>query len=153
MLATTDPVREQIPCTKPSGEFFETEYVSGDWPVVADSPHVWFPRATYAPHGAAYRFPLDRDVVLNYPNWARGNAVDFNIMQRIGRWAGVSAIMTTEDIVKSAPQFLAIESGRAWFHNLRQTREVTAEKLAEITDADGHASCTLWKVTKVGPRR
>ncbi|MDB5616950.1 hypothetical protein [Tardiphaga sp.] len=152
MLASTDPVREQIPCTTPSGDFFETGFVSGEWPVVADSPHVWFPRVTYAPHAAVYRFPLDRDVVLNYPNWARGNATDFNIMQRIARWAGVTAIMTTEDIVKTYPQFLVIESGRAWFHNLRQTRDVTTEKLAEFTDAAGHAGCTLWKVTSVRPR-
>lgn len=153
MLATTNPQREQIPCTNASGDFFEASFVNGDLPVIADSPHVWFPRVTYAAHAAAYRFPLDADVVLNYPNWARGNAVDFNVMQRIGRWAGVSAIMTTGDIVEAYPQFLAIESGRAWFHNLRQTREVTAEKLAEATDDTGHARCTLWKVTAAGPHR
>ena len=152
MLTTADPVREQIPCIMPAGDFFETKFVDGQLPVVADSPHVWFPRVAYAPHAEAYRFPLDRDVVLKYPNWARGNAVDYNIMQRIGRWAGVPAIMTTDDIVKSAPQFLAIESGRAWFHHLRQTREVVAEKLAEVQDAAGQARCTLWKVTSVRAR-
>jgi hypothetical protein len=62
------------------------------------------------------------------------------------------SIMSTAEIVGNFPQFLAIEqSGRAWFHNLRATREVVAEKLAEV-GTDGYHSCTLWKVTSTKPR-
>jgi hypothetical protein len=55
------------------------------------------------------------------------------------------------DIVRSHPQFLLIqESGRAWFHHLRTTRDVSAQKLAEVTEDD--QSCTLWRVTSVKAR-
>jgi hypothetical protein len=63
------------------------------------------------------------------------------------------SIMTTDEIVRKFPQFLAIEqSGRAWFHNLSVTRDIAAEKLAEVTSPDGEQSCTLWKVTRVRSR-
>jgi hypothetical protein len=63
------------------------------------------------------------------------------------------SIMSTAEIVRDFPQFLAIEqSGRAWFHNLRTTRDVVAEKLSEVTSPDGDQTCTLWKVTGVKPR-
>jgi hypothetical protein len=63
------------------------------------------------------------------------------------------SIMSTDDIVSNFPQFLAIEQpGRAWFHNLRTTRDVVAEKLAETGSSDDDRSCTLWKVTGVKPR-
>jgi putative heme iron utilization protein len=93
------------------------------------------------------------DVVLNYPERARGNAVDFHIMQSLQTWAPMPSIISTADIVRDFPQFLAIEqSGRAWFHNLGTTRDIVAEKLAEVTSADGEQTCTLWKVTSVKPR-
>jgi hypothetical protein len=153
MLLVQDPLRERIPCLDAQGGLFEASFVHGDMPVIADSPHVWLPRLTYAEHADAYRFPLDWEVVINYPNWARGNAIDYNMMQRIGRWAGLSSVMPTAEILNAYPEFLVIESGRAWLHHLRQTHDITAERLAEARDADGRLSCTLWKVTGVGPRR
>jgi len=150
-----DPGRERAPCANSDGAYFESDFVRGDLPVIAESPQVFLPRATYASQPAAYRFPLDWDVVLNYPQRARGNAVDFHMMQSLRSWAPMPSIMSTEDIVRNFPQFLAIEqSGRAWFHNLTTTRDVAAEKLAEVTNTHGDQfyTCTLWKVTSVKPR-
>jgi hypothetical protein len=148
-----DPVRGGVACADSAGTYFENDFVHGDLPVIAESPHVFLPRATYASHRAAYRFPLDWDVVLNYPERARGNAVDFHIMQSLQTWAPMPSIISTADLVRDFPQFLAIEqSGRAWFHNLGTTRDIVAEKLAEVTSADGEQTCTLWKVTSVKPR-
>jgi hypothetical protein len=148
-----DPVRAGVACADSAGAYFENDFVRGDLPVIAESPHVFLPRMTYASQRAAYRFPLDWDVVLNYPERARGNAVDFHIMQGLQAWAPMPSVMSTADIVRDFPQFLAIEqSGRAWFHNLRTTRDIVAEKLAEVTSADGEQTCTLWKVTSVKPR-
>lgn len=139
-------------CADSAGNFFETDFVRGDLPVITESPHIFLPRVAYAGHPAAYRFALDWDVVLNYPQRARGNAVDFNIMKSLQTWAPMPSVMSTGEIVGNFPQFLAIEqSGRAWFHNLRATREVVAEKLAEV-GTDGSHSCTLWKVTSTKPR-
>ena len=73
-------------CATADGTFFEDGFVHGDLPVMVDSPHMFLPRATYARHGEAYRFPLDWDVVLNYPDRSRGNAVDYNLMQRLQQW-------------------------------------------------------------------
>jgi hypothetical protein len=143
------PIYNGVPCANSAGTAFEAGFVDGDMPVIAESPHVFLPRATYSSHRAAYRFPLDWDVVLNYPERARGNAVDYNVMRSLQKWEPMPAVMSTEDIVRNFPQFLAIEqSGRAWFHNLRTTRDVVAEKLATTDDQ----SCTLWKVTSVQPR-
>jgi hypothetical protein len=143
-------------CTDSKGDFFEAAFVRDDLPVIAESPHIFLPRAAYANHPSAYRFPLDWNVVLNYPHRARGNAVDFHIMQNLQTWGPMPSVMSTDDIVRSYPQFLVVEQpGRAWFHNLRATRNVVAEKLAETANAEGNASCTLWKVTSVqarGPR-
>ena len=145
--------RGAAPCADSAGNFFETDFVRGDIPVITESPHIFLPRVAYAGHRAAYRFALDWDVVLNYPRRARGNAVDFHIMQNLQTWAPMPSVMSTEDIVGNFPQFLAIEqSGRAWFHNLRTTREVVAEKLTEVSNNDGNPSCTLWKVTSTKPR-
>ena len=148
-----NPVHRGVPCANSAGTAFETEFVRGDLPVIAESPHVFLPRATYAGHRAAYLFPLDWDVVLNYPERARGNAVDFNVMRSLQAWAPMPSVMSTEDVVRNFPQFLVIEqSGRAWFHNLRTTRDVVAEKLTEVTDTESDQSCTLWKVTSVKAR-
>ncbi|THD63994.1 MAG: hypothetical protein E7813_17310 [Bradyrhizobium sp.] len=150
VMLSRDPFHNDVPCSNSAGTAFETGFVNGDMPVIAESPHVFLPRATYANHREAYRFPLDWDVVLNYPERARGNAVDYNIMRSLQKWGPMPAVMPTEDIVRNFPQFLAIEqSGRAWFHNLRTTRDVVAEKLGATDDQ----SCTLWKVTSVQPRR
>lgn len=148
-----NPARGAAHCADSAGNLFETDFVRGDLPVITESPHIFLPRAAYARHRAAYRFALDWDVVLNYPRRSRGNAVDFHIMQNLQTWAPMPSVMSTEDIVGNFPQFLAIEqSGRAWFHNLRATREVVAEKLTEVSSTDGNQSCTLWKVTSTKPR-
>jgi hypothetical protein len=141
-------------CADASGVFFESAFVSGDLPVMVDSPHMFLPRATYAAHGEAYRFPLDWDVVVNYPDRSRGNAVDFHIMQGLQNWEPMPQVESTDDIIRKYPQFLVLEQPyRAWFHNLGQTRQVTAEKLAETNPAaPDEIACTLWKVTRVAPR-
>jgi hypothetical protein len=152
-MLSRSPVRGEVPCTNSASAYFEADFVSGDLPVIAESPHVFLPRATYAIHRPAYLFPLDWDVVLKYPERARGNAVDFHILENIRTWSNMDQIASTEDIVSKYPQFLVIEqSGRAWFYNLTTTRNVSAQKLSEVTSADGSQSCTLWKVTSVRPR-
>ena len=138
-------------CVGPDGRFFEENFVDGGLPVIADSTHVFLGRAAYAEHRDAYRFVLDWDVVLKYPDNSRGNAVDFNLMQRLQSWQPRPQVETTDDILRTYPQFLVIEQ-RAWFLNLRTTHQVVAEKLAEvIPQGEGDISCTLWKVTRVGP--
>jgi hypothetical protein len=138
-------------CAGPDGRFFEESFVDGNLPVVVDSTHLFLGRAAYATHGEAYRFPLDWDVVLKYPDRARGNAVDFHLMQGLQTWKPLPQVQTTDDILKTYPQFLVVEQ-RAWFLNLKTTHDVTAEKLAEVIPAqEGEASCTLWKVTRVVP--
>jgi hypothetical protein len=141
-------------CADASGKFFESAFVHGDLPVIADSTHMFLPRASYADHGAAYRFPLDWDMVLNYPHRSSGNAVDYHIMQGLQSWEPMPQVESTEDIVRKYPQFLVVEQpNRAWFHHLTSTRKVTAEKLAQTTPADvDDISCTLWKVTRVEDR-
>ncbi|HEU0147775.1 MAG TPA: hypothetical protein VFR21_12975 [Bradyrhizobium sp.] len=141
-------------CADASGVFFESAFVRGDLPVMVDSPHMFLPRATYAAHGEAYRYPLDWDVVLNYPNRSRSNAVDFHIMQGLQKWEPMPQVETTDAIVSKYPQFLVVEQPyRAWFSNLVTTRQVTAEKLAETTPAGPYeVACTLWKVTRVSSR-
>lgn len=141
-------LRRQPICGDGSGNFFETNYVDGGLPIIAESPQVFLPRLAYAVHGSAYRFPLDWEVVLKYPERARGNAVDFHVMQNLQTWGGMSSVMSTADIVREFPEFLAIEQpGRAWFHNLVATRGIVAEQLA--TSGSGLSACTLWKVTNM----
>src|SRR3569833_1173228 len=141
-------------CANASGVFFESAFVDGDLPVMGDSPHMFLPRMTYAVHGDAYRYPLDWDVVLNYPDRSRGNAVDFHIMQGLQEWKPMPQVETTDEIVRKYPQFLVVEQPyRAWFSNIVATRQVTAEKLAETTPTGSdEIACTLWKVTRVSPR-
>lgn len=139
-------------CAGPDGRFFEESFVDGKLPVITDSTHMFLGRATYATHGDAYRFPLDWDVVLKYPNRSHGNAADFHLMQELQTWKPEPRVVTTDEILKTYPQFLVIEQ-RAWFLNLKTTHQVTAEKLAEvIPTAEGEVPCTLWKVTRVGRR-
>jgi hypothetical protein len=139
-------------CAKADGRFFEEDFVDGKLPVIVDSTHMFLGRAAYAAHGDAYRFALDWDVVLKYPNRSRGNAADFHLMQELQTWKPEPQVVTTDDILKTYPQFLAIEQ-RAWFLNLTATYRVTAEKLAEvIPTAENEIACTLWKVTRVEPR-
>lgn len=139
-------------CASPNGKFFEESFVDGKLPVIVDSTHLFLGRAAYAAHGEAYRFPLDWDVVLKYPDRSRGNAVDFHLMQGLQTWKPLPQVETTDDILSTYPQFLVIEQ-RAWFLNLNTTHRVTAEKLAEvIPTADDEIPCTLWKVTRVEPR-
>jgi hypothetical protein len=147
------PLRPPIPCLDAAGAFFEDKFTQLEIPIVVESPHVWFPRAYYSPHPLLYRFPLDWDVVEKYPGRATNNATDFNLMQRFKRFAGVSSILSTEDIVRDYPQFLVVnESGRAWFHNLSNVSRVTADKLAETAeDSDGNR-CTLWHVKNLQER-
>jgi hypothetical protein len=140
-------------CATPDGKFFEESFVHGDLPVIVDSPHMFLPRATYAPHGEAYRFPLDWDVVLKYPDRSRGNAVDYHLMQGLQTWRPLRQIETTDEILRAYPRFLVIEQPyRAWFLNLITTHQVTAEKMAEtIPAAEDEILCTLWMVTRVVP--
>jgi hypothetical protein len=141
-------------CADEKGSYLESPFVNGELPVIAESPHTFLPRANYADHGSAYRFPLDWEVVLNYPEQPRGNAVDFHIMRGLQAWAPMPSVMSTEDLVRTYPTFLVIEqSGRAWFRNLKATRDVVAERLA-VTPAtvDAPSSCTIWKVTKASAR-
>jgi hypothetical protein len=107
----------------------------------------------YSQNRSLYRFPLDWDVVLKFPDRPTNNATDFNIMQRFKRFFGMSNILSTEDIIREYPQFLVVsESNRAWFHNLSNVRRVTADKLAETpNDLEGN-SCTLWYVKNVQDR-
>ena len=149
-LLERDPQRQSMPCANSAGAAFENGFVDGRIPVVTESPHLWLPRATYATYPQAYKFPLDWDVVLTYPQRARGNATDYHVMDSMKAWTGNQSILTTDDLVKSFPEFYVIEQpGRAWFLNLRNTRDVVAEKLADATGGD---ACTLWKVTSVKPR-
>jgi hypothetical protein len=152
MLHAQNSVHGKTICASPNGKFFEENFVDGKLPVIVDSSHLFLGRTTYAAHGEAYRFPLDWDVVLKYPDRSRGNAVDFHLMQGLQTWKPLPQIETTDGILSTYPQFLVIEQ-RAWFLNLNATHKVTAEKLAEvIPTADDEVPCTLWKVTRVGPR-
>ena len=140
-------------CVGPDGRFFEESFVDGRLPVVVDSTHLFLGRAAYATHSEAYRFPLDWEMVLKYPDRSSGNAVDFHLMQGLQTWKPLPQVETTDDILHAYPQFLVVEQ-RAWFLNLKTTHEVTAEKLTEVIPAEeDEASCTLWKVTRVGPRK
>ena len=152
-LSRHSPYGEAV-CADGNGNYLESSFVNGEIPVIAESPHVFLPRVTYAEHGSAYRFPLDWEVVLNYPEQPRGNAVDFHIMQNLQTWAPMPSVMSTEDIVRTYPKFLVIEqSGRAWFRNLKATHHLVAEKLAETsTTADLPSSCTIWMVTNVSAK-
>jgi hypothetical protein len=144
------PVHPEIPCLDETGAFFEDHLVRQSVPVVVESPHVWFPRSYYSHLPSLYHFPLDRDVVLNFPGQATNNAADFNIMQRFKVFAHVSTILSTEEIIRSYPQFYVVnETGRAWFHNLVNIKQVTADKLAETPlNAEG-GRCILWHVKSV----
>jgi hypothetical protein len=147
------PAIPQIPCTNSDGAFFEDRFVRDGVPIIVESPHVWFPRTYYSQYRSLYRFPLDWDVVLKFPDRPTNNATDFNIMQRFKRFAGVSSIKSTEDIVREYPQFFVVsESHRAWFHNLSIIKRVTADKLAETGDDLEGNSCTLWYVKNVQDR-
>lgn len=138
-------------CANADGAFFEQAYMAGDVPVITDSPHVFLPRATYGLQHSSYRLALDWDVVLKYPRRSPGNAVDYNLMNRLRTWLPMPQAMTTEDIIEAYPQFLVLEaSSRPWFDHLRQTRNVEATKLAESIASDpGDLSCKLWRVTRV----
>ncbi|HEY9216120.1 MAG TPA: hypothetical protein VIQ29_25095 [Ancylobacter sp.] len=146
------PVPGREPCTDDNNAYFETRLVDGTLPVIVESPHVFLPRAAFAAHAGAYRFALDWDVVLKYPQRSRGNATEFHVLQRLKAWQPVLSVMETNDIVNDYPEFLVIEqSGQAWFENLRQTRDVAAERLAQVSGSAGDV-CTLWKVTSVKAR-
>ncbi len=152
MLHARTSVHGRVPCAGPDGKFFEENFVDGKLPVVVDSTHLFLPRAAFAEHGEAYLFALDWDVVLKYPNRSRGNASDFHLMQELQTWKPEPQVVTTDDILKTYPQFLVIEQ-RAWFLNLQATHRVTAEKLAEVTPStEDEIACTLWKISRVEPR-
>jgi hypothetical protein len=155
VLYAQNPVHGGPLCAGSNGRFFEERFIDGKLAVIVDSPRMFLPRATYGAHGQAYRFPLDWDVVLKYPDRARGNAVDFHLMERLKGWKPLPQIETTADILTNYQQFLVIaQPYRAWFHNLNATHQVTAEKIAEvIPTANDDVPCTLWKVTRVEPRK
>lgn len=147
-------MHRQPVCANDQGGYFESSQLHGDLAVISDSPHIFLPRAAYGVHRGAYRFPLDWDVVLKYPDLSRGNAVDYHIMNGLRTWLPMTQVMPTEEILRKNPQFLVVDMPlRSWFRNLRATHDVAAEKLAEVKlSAAGDVSCTLWKVTRVSPR-
>lgn len=149
------PVHGRSVCADASGGFFERALVTGDLPVITDSPHVFLPRIAYASHRDAYRFALDWDVVLNYPDRSRGNAVDYHILQGLQTWLPMPQVMTTADILRDNRPFLVLETpARSWFVQLRATHRVEAEMLAQsASDAPGEVTCTLWKVTRAEAAR
>lgn len=100
VLSYKIPANPHIPCTNGEGDFFEDRFVRDGVPIIVESPHVWFPRVYYSQYRSLYRFPLDWDVVLKFTDRATNNATDFNIMQRFKRFAGLSSILSTEDIVR-----------------------------------------------------
>ena len=54
----------------PDGRFFEESFVDGRLPVIVDSTHMFLPRVQPLPITLdVYRFALDWDVVLKYPDW------------------------------------------------------------------------------------
>ncbi len=149
------PFHSEPVCGDERGTFFETPFVNGELPVVADSPHIFLPRAAYAVRAEDYRFPLDWEVVVNYPTRSRGNAVDYHILQALQTWLPLPQVTTTDDMLRDHQQFLVIETPtRAWFEHLRATRAVEAEKLAQsVPHGPDDTTCTLWKVSSVGARR
>ena len=146
-------VHGQAICADAQGRYFESSFVHGDLPVIVDSAIMFLPRAAYAAHGESYRFPLDWNVVLKYPNQARGNAVDYHIMHGLQTWKPMPQVQSTDDILRDNPQFLVVDIPlRSWFRNLRATHDIVAEKLAEVRLSEvDDITCTLWKVSRVRP--
>ncbi|MCA6116220.1 hypothetical protein J6524_15140 [Bradyrhizobium sp. WSM 1738] len=146
-------VHGQPICADAQGRYFESSFVHGDLPVIVDSAIMFLPRAAYAVHGEAYRFPLDWNVVLKYPNQSRGNAVDYHIMHGLQKWKPMPQVQSTDEILRDNPQFLVVDiTLRSWFRNLRATHDVLAEKIAEVRlSGTDDVTCTLWKVSRVRP--
>jgi hypothetical protein len=108
-------------------------------PIVTESPHAWFPREFY--RQGRYIYPLDWDVVLKYPRAASNNATDFHIMQRFRSWSGEAGILTTDEILKSYPEFLVLnQPTRSWLRNLMSTQHVVAKPVSRA------GKCLLWHV-------
>lgn len=144
VLAFTDPHRERawrIPCLDAEqNTFLEDGVVTGGLPIVVEFPHAWFPRRRY--EKGRYIFPLDWDVVERYPQKARNNAADFQVMRRFRDWAGIADIMTTSELIAAYPMFLVLqEDNRAWFENLNRTQGLEKQELAS------GGNCKLWRVT------
>lgn len=154
LVHTGASMHRQPICVNEQGGYFESSQVQGDLAIISDSPHIFLPRATYAVHSEAYRFPLDWDVVLKYPDQSRGNAVDYHIMNGLRTWMPMTQVMSTEEILRQNSQFLVVDMPlRSWFRNLRATHDVVAEKLSEVRLSEtDDISCTLWKVTRVSHR-
>lgn len=137
-LDARDVRAADIPCVVGETERF-LEGENPKLPVVTESPHVFLPRRWYG--HATYLFPLDWQVVENYPTKARNNAVDFHIMRRFAQWAGVSQILPTAEILKTYPDFLVLqEADRSWFAQLTETMPVDKQLIAQT------AKCRLWAV-------
>ena len=115
----TEATRRLLPCLDADGRFLEEGLATDGTPVVAESPHAWFPRARYAPTQATL-YPLDWDVVLGFPDRARNNAMDFHIMEILRDWAApgtplASRILTTETIAGRHRHMLVLdEDARSW---------------------------------------
>ncbi len=143
------PSRLSIPCLDADGGFLEDGLAADGTPVIAESPHAWFPRARYAPAQATL-YPLDWDVVLGFPNRARNNAMDFHIMEILRDWAApgtplASRILTTAAITERHRHVLVLdEDARGWFTRLRATVPLTARLLREA------GRCHIWDVTLGG---
>lgn len=143
--------QERIPCLDAQGRFLEADAVRGGLPVVAESPHVWLPRARYAPNQTTL-YPLDWRVVLDHPNRARNNAMDFHIMEILRGWAPPGSalstnVLSTDDISAQSRLLVLNEASRGWFDTLQNSHAVTATLLREVS------GCRLWEVAPGDPAR
>lgn len=135
-----------IPCLDAEGRFLEQKSAGSGLPVVAVSPHAWLPRSRYAA-GQVTLYPLDWRVVLDYPDRARNNAMDFHIMEILRDWSTPSSdlatrVVTTEDVVSRHDRFLVLdEAVRGWFDAFRARVPLSATLVAKSD------SCRLWDVT------
>lgn len=144
-----DVWQEEIPCLDTQGHFLEADAARVGLPVVAVSPHVWLPRARYAPNQKTL-YPLDWRVVLDYPKRARNNAMDFHIMEVLRHWATPGSalaanVLSTNDILAQGRFLVLDEAGRGWFDALRRRHAVRATLMRESPD------CRLWEVALGDP--
>lgn len=136
-----------IPCLDEGGHFLEAEAARGGLPVVAESPHSWLPRSRYAT-GQTTLYPLDWRVVLDWPNRARNNAMDYHIMEALRSWAAPGTvlsenILSTDEILAKYRRFLVLdEAPRAWFDVVSARTPVSVKLLGK------GPGCRLWEVSR-----
>ncbi len=134
------------PCVDAQGRFLEERSAGSSLPVVAVSPHAWLPRSRYAAEQVTL-YPLDWRVVLEYPDRARNNAMDFHIMDILRDWSTPGSdlathVLTTEEITSQHERLLVLdEAGRGWFDALRARMPMSATLVKQ------GVGCRLWDVT------